>query len=332
MKRLIVIVGAGSIGRRHASNLSRLGGYEIALVDPRRDFAETLAEEVAGRTFGSLENALSSAPSGVMICSPPSFHVDQATAALESGAKVFVEKPIATHSGPDLSKLLSLVEQSGDSLMVGFNLRFNRCIRKAKDLVNSGELGTLQCIEASFGQDLTAWRPGADYRQGYMTGSPKLGGGVIHDIASHEIDYITWIGGDVTEIGCLADRVSSLDMAAEDTAEIFMRFASGAIGRVHADCVRPGYMRRFEITGSSGILSWDFHTGLKLTNGEFSNTVSVEPPADPREAYVLELQHFLSMIETGIYPEVSAQSAHKVLTLVEAAHASARNRTVSAVR
>lgn len=322
MKPDILIIGAGSIGRRHARNLLAIGGYGISIYDTDLPLAEALAEEVSGRSFHRLGEALEYKSAGVMICSPPDSHVAHALLATESGANVFVEKPIATSTSPELDQLILMSERLESPIMVGHNLRFNRCIRRAQNLVSSNEIGDLLSVEAVFGQYLPEWRPETDYRSGYITRSHTEGGGIIHDVATHEIDYLTWIAGEVDAVACVAAQSSDLEMAAEDTAEITLSFSSGILGRVHVDCTRRSYTRRFELIGTRGTLNWDYHIGLTRTEPGSSERMQIEPPADPDEAYVLELERFIALIEDGVQPEVDSKTAKRVLELVEAAQAS----------
>lgn len=328
MTTSMLIIGAGSIGQRHALNLRAMTDCEIGVFDVEYERANALAQRTGGRPFHDLNKALEERYSGVMICSPPDMHLIHATAAVGSAAAVFIEKPLATCSGNELESFLDQADRLDSQVMVGFNLRFNRCIRKARQLVTSGELGKLLHVEAVFGQYLPDWRPGTDYRNGYITLPHARGGGVIHDVAAHEIDYLTWLVGDVESISCTALKSSELEMQAEDTAEIVMTYSSGILGRIHADCTNPRYTRRFELTGTKGVLKWDFHSGLTLVGVGSAIPEQVEPPADPAEAYVLELQEFLSVIESGKKPGVDGRQAYRVLRLVEAAQLSAERAGV----
>lgn len=328
----ILIVGCGSIGSRHARNLKTIGKYAISVFDTDISRSETLAKELSLRSFKDLSQALRENPVAVVVCSPPSEHISHAKLGVQAGASVFIEKPLATRTGADLDELLALASAHGVELMVGFNLRFNRCIRKAKDLVDKGELGALQNIEATFGQYLPDWRPGADYRNGYITGASENGGGVLHDVFAHEADYVTWIAGDVELVSCVAGNVSDLEMKAEDTAETTLKFRSGAIGRIHADCVRPNYTRRMQIVGSLGSVEWDIFSGLRIKRQGSAEWTSIEPPVNPDEAYVLEMERFLSVIEGNARAEVDGDRAKWVLELVEAARRSADRGRVSLVQ
>ena len=93
--RHILILGTGSVGRRHAKNFHALGCH-VSCMDPRPDRLEQAGRELSIKhQFSNLETALSLAGefSGVVVCSPPKFHVEQTQAALAFGLPVLLEKP-----------------------------------------------------------------------------------------------------------------------------------------------------------------------------------------------------------------------------------------------
>ena len=107
MSKHILVVGTGSVGKRHATNLSDLD-CTVSCVDPRRDRLDEIAGEGVRlkSVFTSLEEAFATKATfdAVVVGSPPRFHVDQSIAALERGKPVLLEKPVS----PDLSSGLKL--------------------------------------------------------------------------------------------------------------------------------------------------------------------------------------------------------------------------------
>jgi len=94
-----MIVGCGSIGRRHARNLKGLGLRQIGFCDSSPDALKYCREELQGETFSDYGEALEIfKPEIVLICTPPVCHVEQALAALQARAHVFIEKPLSHES------------------------------------------------------------------------------------------------------------------------------------------------------------------------------------------------------------------------------------------
>ena len=107
MNKHILIVGTGSVGKRHAINLTALG-CTVTCVDPRQDRLDEVAGEgiTLQAVFSSLEEAIAADDTfdAVVVASPPSFHVDQSISALRRGKPVLLEKPVS----PDLASALKL--------------------------------------------------------------------------------------------------------------------------------------------------------------------------------------------------------------------------------
>ena len=112
----ILIVGLGSIGKRHAACLQEFDGIEIAVL---RTAKGTLKDKSAFTEFYSLEAALDYKPDGVIIANPTSLHVETALPFLERGIKTLIEKPIS-NSVADAEKLAAYQ----NDLLVAYCLRF----------------------------------------------------------------------------------------------------------------------------------------------------------------------------------------------------------------
>src|SRR2546426_614100 len=211
----ILVVGCGSIGVRHIRNLRALGVADIAVVDPLTDRVDQAVGMVGARPYRHLDEGLARKPDAVLVCTPPYLHLDGARSGLLAGAHVFIEKPFS-HSLEGVDELLALAEQHHRFICVGYNLRFHPGVQKLKMMLDSGAIGRLLVVKAEFGQYLPDWRPTQDYRESY-TARAELGGGIILD-ASHEIDYVRWLGGEAVSVYAESGKLSQLEMKAEDTA------------------------------------------------------------------------------------------------------------------
>lgn len=311
----ILVAGCGSIGRRHARNLARLGAAPLLVFDPDHERAAE-ASRFGAVACASLEAGLARQPAAVIICTPPHLHTAGARLALETGAHVFVEKPIAvTLHGID--DLLALAARHQRIVAVGYNLRFHAGLVALKSLLDAGAIGRLVMLRAEFGQYLPDWRPEQDYRSGYMARS-AWGGGIVLD-ASHEIDYVRWLAGEVVSVFALVAKVSDLELEAEDTALLTLRFASGVVGQVHLDCVQRGYARGCKLVGTEGTLVWEFTDGVRVysDSGKIRETQPIVP--DTNDMYLAEMEHFLSCVHGKAQPLVSGADGKRVLEIALAA-------------
>ena len=172
-----LIVGLGSIGRRHFRNLIALGEKDIVLLRSHR--ATLPDDELAGY---SVETDLSEAlkkyqPDAVIIANPTALHLDIAIPCANAGCSILIEKPIS-NSLDRVDELASALRQGGGQLLVGFQFRFHPTLQKAAQLLKDHAIGKPLSFHAHWGEYLPNWHPWEDFKQGYAA-RPDLGGGVI---------------------------------------------------------------------------------------------------------------------------------------------------------
>ena len=102
-----LVIGCGSIGRRHARNLKSLGVQELGFCDTSAEALKLCCDELNGEAFSDYEHALQVfRPDLVLICTPPVYHVEAGLAALRARAHVFIEKPLS-HESEGIQALIS---------------------------------------------------------------------------------------------------------------------------------------------------------------------------------------------------------------------------------
>ena len=318
-----LVVGAGSIGRRHLSNLKELGVPRLSACDPNPGRLAYVWEHFQAESFADIDAGLSARPDMVLICSPPRCHASQALQAIHAGANVFVEKPVSD-SLDGLEELLAEKQKKNLVVQVGYNLRFHPPIQKLKELVEEEAVGRILWGRVEAGSYLPEWRPWQDYRHSY-TSRRELGGGIILD-GSHELDYVTWLFGAPAELVCMAGKVSKLEVDVEDCATILLRFPNGSQVDVHVDFMERFYTRGCVLAGERGKLQWDFTSNsLQIQRcGEDAQIVHFD--CQVNEMYLAELRHFMDCVENGGGPRVTLQDAILTLRIALAARTSAEER------
>jgi predicted dehydrogenase len=304
-----VIVGGGSIGKRHLGNLQALGATHIVVVDPVAERLREIAEKFGVKTSESFAATLEAGADAVLICSPTSLHLEQALMAARAGCHLFIEKPIAeTLARTD--ELLAEIERRSLHSLVGCNFRFHPGLQRVKTLLAERAIGNVVSARAQFGQYLPDWHPWEDYRLGYSASRAK-GGGVVLD-RIHEIDYIQWLLGDVAEVFAWLGQLSHLEIDTEDTAEILLRFADGPIGSVHLDYVRRTYDCSLEIVGDLGTIQWRFAPHeVRWSNAATQSSQELAWPwYAANEMYLEQTKHWLRVLEGR---EVSLQDCRSAL-------------------
>lgn len=318
----LLVVGCGSIGERHIRNLRALGVVDLRAFDVSAERIEHITKTHGVTGYGALEAALADRPTAVLVCTPPHLHLPVAADAIAADAHVFLEKPIApTLEGVDA--LIAKARQAGRLLQVGYNLRFEPGMRRVKQMIDEGAIGRVHVIQAEFGQYLPDWRPAQNYRRNYIVGA-ETGGGIIFD-ASHEIDYVRWLGGEVSKIYCTARRLGTLDMATEDTALIVMTMGDGVLGEVHLDCLQRVYTRRCKVVGSTGTLTWELKTGVRWFSIEVGAWQDFPVQGEVNDMYVEEMKDFLARLAASeASAAVDGREGRRVLELALAAKESSR--------
>jgi predicted dehydrogenase len=320
-----LVIGGGSIGKRHARNLISLS-QKVTICDP----AEQRRKEALalGAAFQpDYREALKQGFDAALVCTPTSAHVAPAIAALKAGCHTFMEKPIS-HTLEGTSEIVRLARHKKLITLVGCNLRFYPSLAKAKQLLDSGAIGKPLSARVEFGYYLPYWHPKEDYRTGYSA-NKKLGGGVILD-AIHELDYVRWFLGEAKAVSCFAGKLSNLKMDTEDTAEILLKFQSGAVAEVHLDYLQRKYSRNCQIVGEKGTLSWDFTEKTVAVADEKGRKATVIGAGDgPNGMYLREMEHFINCIKGREKPQLDAAGGRRVLEIALAAKkASAQGRVL----
>ena len=216
----VLIVGYGSIGRRHYEVLSSL--HIVNTIDIVTK--QTLAKK---KTFKTLEDVISLEKYDYyVIASETNRHYKQLD-YLESKLKdkiFFCEKPL-------FGTKEELIIRNNE-VYVGYVLRFHPLMAKLKSFV---EEETIISIHVTTGQYLPTWRPQRDYRETYSAHKDQ-GGGVLLDL-SHEIDYLQWLGGKVEEIKSYQRTVSDLEIDSDDLTTFIGRTTNGIVVNVSMDYI-----------------------------------------------------------------------------------------------
>ena len=325
---LVLVTGCGSIGKRHIRNLEALKAGEIIAYDVRPECCREVEQEYGVKAYDNLEEALAQKPDAALICTPTSLHIPTALSVARNGCHLFIEKPLS-HSLDGVDELLQIVAQKGLVTLVGCNMRFHPSIARMKELVAEESIGAVLCARVQVGQYLPDWHPWEDYRQGYSA-STSLGGGVILD-AIHEIDYITWLLGEVSQIVCFSGKLSSLEIDTEDTAEILLQLKAGAIAEIHMDYIQRTYGRSCQIIGEEGTILWDFNDKqVKVYSAKTREwrLFPEEPDYDANQMYIEEMKHFIQCLEGNAEPMQDVNAGRRILEIALAAKESTKTGRV----
>ena len=324
-----LIVGGGSIGKRHLRNLLA-SGRTAAIIDTREDRrAEIASKHPEAKVYGSLDEALAHGPYRTgFICLPTAYHLEPAMTLARQGVHIFMEKPVS-HSIEGIPALLDVIEQKKLVAMTGFCLRFFKPLQKAKALLEEGRVGRIVTARSFTGVYLPDWHPWEDYRTFYMAKKAQ-GGGVLLD-ECHAFDWMQWLCGPIEGVFSTGGTLSDLEVETDDVCEVIARFGPRIIGSIHLDMVDRSIRSTVEIIGTEGTVIVDQRAHQvrafdpKTKQWE---TFTHEPSYD--QMYVDEIEHFFGCVDRGEKPVVDLREGYRVQRIIDAcARSSASGRWIT---
>ncbi len=274
------VVGSGFVARVHTAAVRDLGGTVVAVCSRTRAGAQQLADEVGGMTaYDSLEELLRGERVDVVhVCTPNALHAEQSLLALEHGAHVVCEKPLAT-STEESRRMLEALNSSDRVGAVAYHVRGYPLVEHMRATVESGEIGDLRVVHGRYVCD-DALLVGEGWRLLPESSGPTY---VTADLGAHWFDLAEHVtGARVSEV--LADfRTFVPGRALEDHASLLLRFDNGSTGTAVFSALGPGRKNQllFEVEGSRGGFTWDQESPNELLHrhAEQPTQIVVKDPA-----------------------------------------------------
>jgi predicted dehydrogenase len=316
-----LIVGFGSIGRRHFKNLLDLGEKDIIFCRTKKS---TLPDdEILGYPVeSSLESALNLNPDAVIISNPTAHHLETAIPAAQKGCHILLEKPIS-HSRDRVDEFVRIINSRDLKVVVGYQFRFHPNLQKIKDLLDQQAIGKPLSFRSHWGEYLPEWHPWEDYRKSYSS-RKDLGGGVILTL-SHNFDYLGWLFGESRVHSSILGNNSDLEIEAEDTAEIVLEYGNEIIGSIHLNYTQIPRKHTLEIIGTKGSIFWDYYGDSVVVHkiddaGEITSQAYSSPDGfDRNDLFIEEMKNFIDVIKGRAEPVCSLQDGIAALDLALAA-------------
>jgi predicted dehydrogenase len=311
------VVGLGYWGPNIARNVAAIPGCELRwLCDPRED-ARARAERAFASVgvTGELSELLDDpALDAVMLATPVPTHAELAARVLESGKHCFVEKPLATRSS-DAEAAIAAATGAGKALMVGHLLEFHPAVERLKQLIESGELGTLYYV----------------YGNRVNLGQLRADENALWSLGAHDVSVVLHLVGEEPE-ECLAHGASYVREGVEDVVFCYLRFPSGVVAHLHLSWLDPHKERRITVVGARRMATFDdmliegklaiYDKGFDedaRSWGEYitrSGDISC-PRISNAEPLRLECEHFLECIRSGATPRSDGLSGLRVVRVLE---------------
>jgi predicted dehydrogenase len=257
-------LGVGWIGRHRMEAMLATGAVEaVAIADPSDDmFGEALKLAPGAKRVEGLEGLLAEKLDGIVIATPSALHAEQSIRALEAGAAVFCQKPLG-RTAAEAATVVEAASKADRLLAVDLSYRFTTGMRRIRELIQAGELGSIFACDLVFHN---AWGPDKPWFY-----EPKLsGGGCVMDLGVHLVDLALWALDFPDVTGATAQLLSKgeplREGAVEDYAVAQLELATGTSVRLACSWNLPA--------GQEAVISASFYgTGggaaLKNVGGSF---------------------------------------------------------------
>jgi predicted dehydrogenase len=308
----VLILGLGSIGKRHARCFLEAGADAVSGFDPDPERRAAFAALFGAQVYDDQDEALGAAPDLAVVASPNVFHARQAIAAIRAGNAVLVEKPLAGDL-EEAEALARLSREVSAFVHMGSNWKFHPAFTAIKAWLEDGRIGRVTGGQVVAGGWLPDWHPGEDYRRMYAARA-DLGGGAVLD--THELDMLTWLLGPVATLRGFTARSGALEIETEDVAACALAFESGALVTLLADYIQRIPRRRYLLSGDEGTIEWDLQDGaarLRLPGRPDAETVDAGEALNAM--YLRQARHVLDALDSGAPPMTGIDQALSVLAL-----------------
>ncbi|OLL31250.1 oxidoreductase [Burkholderia sp. SRS-W-2-2016] len=228
-RRRLAVIGAGAIGRMHVERARLHPQVEVVAIADPSPAAQEFARAEGLRWFADYQALLDEVrPEGAIVATPNATHVDVGLACIARGVPALIEKPV-TDDIDEARRLSRAAREAGVPLLVGHHRRHNPILRRAREIVQSGRLGTPVAANAL----ATFYKPDAYFDVEWRR---RAGGGPVLINLIHDIDIMRFLLGEIVEVQALSSNAVR-GFEVEDTAAVVLRFANGALGTLAvSDC------------------------------------------------------------------------------------------------
>jgi predicted dehydrogenase len=312
------IVGCGFIGQKRAKALGA-NGHLVACADIDVGRARTLAKGSNAKVFCDWRDLVVLPEVDIVVIATLHDSLAEITlASIEAGKHVLVEKP-AARSAAELVPVMAAANKYEKKVHIGFNHRYHRSLRKAKEIVDAGELGELMFIRARYGHGARV-----GYDKEWRANPALSGGGELIDQGPHLIDLSRWFLGDFSDIDGFS-HTYFWDMPVDDNDFMILKTPSNQVAFLHVSCTEWKNIFSMEIYGRNGKLDL---SGLGGSYGlEKITFYRMLPEMGPPEtssweypmgdnSWEIEMEEFCEDIRLNRIPAANLNDAYQALKIV----------------
>jgi len=344
MKKLkIGIIGCGSISmQRHSPEYAANPNSEIAgFYDPVVERAQALQKKFGGQVYHTIEEMLADgAIDAVSVCTSNATHAPLSIAAMKAGKHVLCEKPMAV-TMEDCLEMGRVAEQTGKNLMIGHNQRFAPAHVKAKQIIQSGELGRVISFRTAFGHRGPEYWSADKSKKTWFFDKKAAFLGATADLGIHKLDLISWLLDD--SIGSLSAFCETLDkkdeagdpISVDDNMICLLKMKKGAMGTLTVSWTYYGAEDNSTVlyfeNGIVRVYDNDVYSvEIEYRNGEraYFKVGAIQTNTDLVQASSGVIDAFVESIVTKSAPAVTYQDAIGIMRAIFACVQSSKDGSV----
>lgn len=326
------LLGCGRIANRHSELLGHnqiLNAQLVAVCDIVEEKAKIIGEKFGIPYFTDMNEMLEKTDIDVVsVLTESGYHAQHVIEVAKSKKHIVVEKPMAL-TLDDADAMIKACDEAGVKLFVVKQNRFNVPVIKTREALEAGRFGKLV-----LGTVRVRWcRPQAYYDQDSWRGTWALDGGVLTNQASHHVDLLEWMMGEVESVHAMSTTALA-NIEAEDTAIVNLRFKNGALGVIEATtAVRPKDLEgSLSVLGENGTVEiggfavnqmkvWNF-TEHQAGDEDVMEKYSVNPPNVYGFGHQAYYEHVVDSILNNKKHLVDGLQGRKSLELINAIYES----------
>tara|TARA_B100000524_G_scaffold336735_1_gene226896 strand:- start:3151 stop:4896 length:1746 start_codon:yes stop_codon:yes gene_type:complete len=309
----IVLFGLGRAGCIHYKNVLNHPHFKISYIVDLIEISHKLEDDIKIIDINNIEKIkeVLSNPDikAVIIASPTKTHYNLTMMALSYNKHVFIEKPLCEKLN-DIKDCFNLAKKNNCILFVGYNRRYDPCIKNIKSKIDSNEIGNVKY----------AFTVSRDYpypEEKFL----KICSGIFHDCATHDIDYLNWILKDkpVSVNVCVNSNIQVNDFN-YDYVLINFTYSLGTIVCLNLSRISSSYDQRCEFYGDKG----------EIINNNYDATLKNSFPERYEQAFKNELDEFYKCIKNNTLPIVTCEDCISNFIIAQACEESInKNKTIS---
>lgn len=345
----IALIGPGKVAHLHAKAVREVPEAQLTAIYGRNlAKADAFAGQYGIRAYDDVGQMVEREKIDLcIVCTPHPAHREVTVVALEAGANVLVEKPLASNLA-DCDAMIDAARRSGRQLGTISQRRLYPPSLRIREAIDSGKIG----VPALGIVQLLGWRSEEYYRSDPWRGSwAGEGGGVLVNQAPHQLDLLLWYMGEPEEVYGIWRNINHPYIEVDDTAVAIVKFKNGGVANlVVSNSQKPGLFGKVHIHGSNGAsvgVQTDggsmFIAGMTtVADAPYNDIWSVEGETDRvaqwkaddtdlfhrvdpmTHFFALQIKDFCEALRDNRTPAVTHEDGRRVVALIEAIYESTR--------